>query len=309
MADNPNTVDAVEAGEDILLPDGWSGEEGADIFDPATWGDGSAADALQDTEAGEAGEAAVGSEDQTRTTEEDSEQATAGEDAEDPTTVPMQTPGKLRFKANIDHSERDIELDPSELPAIYQKAQALDRYQNKFSEAEKEFKSWDALARGLNYENRQAMMQGAMDGAIQSYMDEHPGVPEDMARDFITRKFNLEAPERVSAQTADAPQSTRDFKSEVAALFSAYPQARSMPLPDEVTSDALENNKPLVQAYADYQAKAASAKAKNAERENKILKQNQASAAKAPVSKVTGGGKTDTSPEDPFITGFNSDEW
>ena len=305
---NPDTVGTAEDFE-TLLPEGWSGAEGADIFDPSTWGDGGSADA-QDADGADGEEiTAEGTDDQTRTTEEDTEPQTDSDaDNGDPTTVEDQPSGKLRFKASIDHSEQDVELDPSELPSIYQKARALDRYQNRVNEHEAELNAWDSVAKSLGYESRKDMMNGAVDNAVQSYIDEHPGVPEDMARDYISRKFNLSRTESAPAEAKDGTVD-RDFKKEVADLFRAYPTAHERPVPNEVTNDALVNSKPLVQAYAEYMARTSSAKAKNAERENKILKQNQAAAAKAPVSKVTGGGKTDSKPDDDFLTGFNSDTW
>lgn len=41
---------------------------------------------------------------------------------------------KLRFTARVDHEDREVELDESELPALYQKAQATDRAQRRLRE-------------------------------------------------------------------------------------------------------------------------------------------------------------------------------
>lgn len=303
----PDTVGTAEDFE-TMLPEGWSGADGADIFDPSTWGTAEdSADAQDNGDAAGEEVAAEGNDDQTRTTEEDTEPQTDSEaDDENPTTVEEQPSNKLRFKASIDHAEEDVELDPDELPSIYQKARALDRYQARVNELEKELKSWDSVAKSLEYADRKAMMTGAIDNAVQSYIEAHPGVPEDMARDYISRKFNLSHQESAPAE-ANEGTPDRDFKKEVADLFRAYPSAHERPIPNEVTNDALVNGKPLAQAYAEYMARTSSAKAKTAERENKILKQNQAAAAKAPVSKVTGGGQTDSKPDDDFLRGFNSD--
>ena len=40
-------------------------------------------------------------------------------------------------------------------------------------------------------------------------------------------------------------------------------------------------------------------------KENRILRQNAATAARAPVRGVTRGGPTDAQPEDAFLRGFN----
>lgn len=218
---------------------------------------------------------------------------------------------------SIDHQDRDIEIDPSELPDLYERASAVDRYKRRLSDMENErhtlddeLAEWDAIASHLQYEDRSALRKGVIENTIKNYIAEHPGVPEEMARDYVTRQFNGKKSEAQAAKKAAPEQApARDFKKEVTELYTAYPQARGHELPDEVTNDVLKNGKPLVQAYAEYAAKKAEAEAESTKRENKILKQNQASAAKAPVSKVSGGGKTDTSSEDDFLRGFNADSW
>lgn len=309
MSEFENTVETAEEELDAILPEGWSGDDDADIFDPSTWGGtDTAADAQQDEDAAEEGNSAEDEDSQTRTTEEDDPtQTEPSAEIDDPTTVIVDDENnKFRFRANVDHTEREVELDPAELPTIYQKSLALDRYQARVKELESELARWDQLAAGLKYENRTALHDGLFEGAVQDFIAEHPSVPEEMARDYITRQFGSSpAPAKPEAQSDTT--GGRDFKQEVADLFSAYPNARTERIPEEVTDDALRMNKPLVQAYADWKARTASAKATRAERENKILKQNQAAAARAPVSKVTGGGKTDTRPVDDFLRGFEDD--
>lgn len=56
---------------------------------------------------------------------------------------------------------------------------------------------------------------------------------------------------------------------------------------------------PLTIAYERY-------KAKQVETQNKILKQNQSAAAKAPVASTTKNGPAATKPKDPFEEGFDS---
>lgn len=310
MSEKENTVETTEEEMDAILPDGWNDVEGADIFDPSTWGgDDTAADAQEDDEATDEGNPEEETEDQTRTTEEETgSQTEPSYEIDDPTTVVIdEENNKLVFQANIDHVPQNIALDPADLPAIYQKSLVLDRYQKRATDAEAELARWDKLAAGLKYENRAALLEGLFEGAVQDFIAEHPSVPEEMARDYISRQFDV-APAPAKAEEQETPTSgDRDFKQEVAELFRAYPNARTERIPDEVTNDALSMNKPLVQAYADWKARTASAKATRAERENKILKHNQAAAARAPVSKVTGGGKTDTRPVDDFLRGFEDD--
>ena len=101
----------------------------------------------------------------------------------------------------------------------------------------------------------------------------------------------------------------RDFKSEVAELLSAKPELRGQKLPDAVVQAAVTGNKRLINAYMDWQDAQRTAELEALRKENNTLKQNAASAAKAPVRGVTQGGKTDMTPDDPFIRGFDSDDW
>ena len=311
MSEFEKTVETMEDGDGELLPEGWSGGDDANIFDPSTWGGtDTAADAQEDEETPEEGTSTEDEDSPNRTTEEDTESQTEpSDDLDDPTTVIVDDENnKLKFRVSIDHVPQDIELDPADLPTVYQKSLVLDRYQKRVSELEAELSRWDSLATGLKYENRTALQDGLLEGAVQDFIAEHPSVPEEMARDYVTRQFAV-TPAAPAKQQAEEPSNNgdRDFRQEVADLFRAYPAARTEQIPDEVTNDSLATGKPLVQAYADWKARTASAKASRAERENKILKQNQAAAARAPVSKVTGGGKTDTRPVDDFLRGFEDD--
>ena len=309
MSELENTVVTAEDEDEAWLPAGWT--EGDDIFNPSDWkSNNTAADAQQEEGDQDESTPAEDAEAPDRTTDADSESQTEpSDDLDDPTTVIVDDERNLlRFKATIDHVAQDVELDPADLPAVYQKSLVLDRYQARVKELEDELSKWDKLATGLKYKDRTELHEGLFEGAVQDYLAEHPSVPEDLARDYISRQFD-----HVAAPTPKEPEQQtdggRDFKQEVADLFRTYPNARIDGVPEEVSTAALAENKPLVQAYAEWRAKTASAKATRTERENKILKQNQAAAARAPVKKVTGGGKTDTSPTDAFLQGFNDDSW
>lgn len=309
---------------EAIMPVGWT--DGSDIFDPKTWGSDATADAQGDsTEAfGENGAEdleslfrAIG-----QAKEEEEETATDESTEEVPATDEPEVPApsnKLRFQAKVDHEARDVELNPEDLPSIYEQSQALPRYKERLRAAEAELAEWDSVAKQLKYDDRKAFRTGVIENAVQNYLEEHPNVPEDMARDYLMGRFNAavkqESPavdqptEPEPAQVTAPPAPARDFKSEVAELFSRFPEARNAALPDEVTVAAVTQNKPLIQAYSEYAARKATADANAVRQENKILKQNQASAAKAPVSGVSRGGGTDNRPEDPFLKGFNEDTW
>lgn len=308
MSENNHPISTSEDEFDAILPEGWTGNEDANFFDPSTWGDpDTETDVFEDEETDGEGYSEEGDDAEDPTTDDGAEPMN-GSDEEDgsPTTGDYTSEGKLRFEATVDHRTETVELDPADLPTIYQKAQVFDRYQQRVNDLEAETKAWDRVAAGLQFESREALLKGLIENSVQDYISEHPSVPEEMARDFVMRKFEG-AEIRSTAKEQEQQPGQRDFKAEVAELFRTHPEARSERIPDEVTNDAISMNKPLVQAYADWKARTASAKATRAERENKILKQNQAAAARAPVTKTTGGGKTDTKPVDDFLRGFNDD--
>lgn len=304
---------------EALLPEGW--KDGDDFFDPASWGANDTADAQGNDGAPGDSTREPSFDELFRTlgqSNEAQEESTEPETEAGDTTPAAATDGKLRFKATFDHSPIDVELDPTDLPTIWQKAQALDRAQSRAKGFEDELAAWDGVAKHLGYDSREALRSGVIENSIQEYMNENPGVPEDMARDWITRKFG-DSP-TAAKQTASATDNTpasegepantgRNFQNEVNELFTTFPEARRESIPDEVVMAAVGMNKPLVQAYSEYKAEKAEAAARAAREENKILKQNQASAARAPVSPVTRGGKTDTKPSDPFLAGFYADEY
>lgn len=92
--------------EDLLLPEGWTEDE--DLF------------------AGSADDGEGGSEALPPREDAPEEAPATGEPTDD---VP-----KLRFTARVDHEDRQIELDQSELPAIWQKAQVTERAQRRLRE-------------------------------------------------------------------------------------------------------------------------------------------------------------------------------
>ena len=95
----------------------------------------------------------------------------------------------------------------------------------------------------------------------------------------------------------------RDYGSEVQALYEARPELRGEPLPDEVLQACVQGQK-LTDAYSQF-AKARHAESKQLRTENRVLRENAKSAAKAPVRGISRGGSVSSKPEDPFLRGFN----
>ncbi len=120
-----------------------------------------------------------------------------------------------------------------------------------------------------------------------------------------------EAPEAAPVAEAQEPEAeepaqqpaARDYAREVRALYAARPELRGQDLPPEVTR-ACVSGQSLVEAYNDF-ARRQCQDANTLWKENRILRQNAATTARAPVRSVTRGGSTEAQPEDAFLRGFN----
>ena len=324
MNDNENIIiDPMEEENDAILPDGWA--EGDDLFSDDEWtgddqADESAEEPAQESEVGETSE----DEDPAPTTEQDTDSDDSGEAQEEAPTTEQETDtkpnSKLKFRARVDHEDHDVELDESELPTVYQKAQNHDRAQAKLAKVSPMLDKAERLSRSLGYENLEAMLASAEENYLSAEVKRlvGEGVHEEVAKDMVARKMAASAaaapaaekPEdkaQESAPTSDP--SARDFKAEIQELYRVNPKWQGKQLPDEVAKACALGNKRLVDAVAEYEARQSKAEAVKLRKENQILKQNAASAAKAPVKGVTGGGATDTKAMDPFEEGFDSDDW
>ena len=318
MNEQDNSTIALEE-DDVLLPDGY--EEGDDIFDQSTWtGDGQADEPGETGPDQESGEGAESSADEAPTTEPQEEQGVPAESAEEaPTTEPAEgdEAKKLKFKARVDRTDLDVEVDESELPTLYQKAQVVDRVQAKLAKLTPQVEKAERLAKSMGFETMDEMLAAAegnyRDAEVARLVSE--GVHEEVAKDMVTRRMGAAASAKADVPPAAAPQSetqaaapeTRDFKAEVRALLEARPDLVGKEIPSEVVSDCVKNRKPLLAAYARYEREQARAENERLSKRIKVLEQNAATAARSPVKGVTGGGPTDTKPKDPFLEGFDSD--
>lgn len=293
--------------EDVLLPDGW--QEGDDIFTENEWTGETQADAPEEEPVQEDEETAGGTE-PAPTTEQETGDGIEGE-GEAPTTETESETRKLKFTARVDREDLDVEMDESELPTLYQKAQVTDRLQGKLSRLNPMVERAEQLARTLGYENWEAMLNQAEDHFRNTEVARltGEGVHEEVAKDIVNRRI---ADKQAVQETAQETP-TRDFKAEVGELLSAKPHLQGKPLPESVVQASIKGKR-LIDAYADYEAAQQKAEAdkQKAEadklrKENAILKQNAASAARAPVSGTKGGGPTNAKGEDDFMRGFNSD--
>jgi len=317
MENENDQVQSTTTQEDAILPDGWDGS--TDFF---AW-------AAEGQTADESLEAAFNTEESG--TEESEEAPTTGDEAEEnveseaateetPTTEeqPEPQPAKIRFDANINHKVQSVEIDQSQLPEIYQKAYAADKYRNKLNAKNKTMDHAEVVSRILGYDSVEAMLDAAEksyeDTEIQRLTNEkvHP----DIAKDTVSRKIreirdNVEKnrkpaqPEQTEEATPQTNPATRDFTPEVLELLEVYPEMKNQRLPDEVV-EAAHRGERVLAAYTKYVKKQAKADTDRLQKENKVLKQNAEAAKRAPVRGVAKGGATDVGPDDPFMRGFNS---
>lgn len=313
MSENTNTIPTASEEFETFLPEGWA--EGDNIFDVDSWTGGG--DQADESDAGdeqeEVTEAEEGTEDETLTTGGDEAAEESGEDGDNAPTTEQETERpKLKFSAKIDHKVQDVELDETELPTIYQKAQNADRTKAKLDKAQPLIDKGNKLAKILGYDSMDAMLDAAeksyRDGEIERLKGE--GVHPDVAAELVESRTKRAIESVPAEETVDETSSTgRDFQGEVADLLQAHPELRGTQLPASVVNACVAEGKPLVRAYEEYARKQAEAENKAVKAENKRLKQNADAARRAPVRGVSKGGKTNTDPDDPFLTGFNSDRW
>lgn len=248
---------------------------------------------------------------------DEAEDEATGETA--PATEPetQETPvNKLRFKYKYDREERDAELDEADLPDIYERALATDRYKERLGQASHTIDVADKLAAAMGYGSRDEMLKAAAENYRQSILDDllASGTPQRIAEDYVNRQmgdlmngFAAEAVDAQPTEPAHVAPTERDYAKEAGDLLAIRPELRGHNLPDEVTREAVENGVPLVRAYLDYEAKQKSAETERLRKENQILKQNAEAASRAPVKGTSDGGATNQKESDPFLEGFNSD--
>lgn len=272
MYEDELTTIGIEEEDDNLLPDGW--EEGDDIFAESNEAD-EPSEETNDTED-------IGTEDalaMSKETEADGQSAAPETDdtSSGQTEKPVESV-KRPLKLKFNHQEIEVDINgmsDEELKDQLEKARAFDAMKDEQAKARYRQVYKDQVDAGMT------------DAAAKMVADHEVG-----------KSFPLED----KVQEKAAP---RDFEAEVRQLQALYPDFKEVP--DEVAY-AVANGTNLLTAYLAYREKQTSKAAASLKKENEVLKQNAASAAKAPVRGVTGGGATDK-PKSDFERGFDSDEW
>lgn len=293
---------AIPEEEDVMMPDGYG--TGDDFF--ADEWTGQDADAQPEPEQG----AEPGEPKEDAPTTEQPEEDHEAQEAEAET--PEDAPRRLRFKARVDREDMDVDIGEDEVPALYQLAKAGERWKAKNDTMRQQVEHYEQMAKGMGYATVDEMIQKTAEGykatKVQELMEQ--GTPQTIAEDYVDRMMQREAAKAPNPEPEEpTPEShERNIQAEAQELIVARPDLKTRQLPMEVV-EAWRNGDNLLNAYNRYEARQKEAENQKLKKENNILKQNAAAAAKAPVKGVTGGAPTDTEPEDPFLKGFDSDPW
>ena len=275
--------EAAEDG-DVLLPEGWTAD--TDIFDEAfSGGLALTADELSEPCLPESPDVAESPdrEDAFTTGQPPETGPETGDGAGSArTTGQEQAPSEtLRFSAVVDHEKRDVELDKSELPAVWQKAQVTDRVQNKLKQIGPDYRKARDTAEALGFASIDAMLQSLRGSRSAAPQEQDTG--------------------------RNGPRSTEEksFGEQLKELKRINPRLRQVP--DEVIAASAAGSMSLAEAYAAYKQRQDSVTALRLE--NQRLRHNAEAAAIAPVRGVSRGGAVNALPEDDFVRGFEADGW
>ena len=267
-------------------------------------------------------------------------------DAEAPTTEQQSAePGKLTFKAKIDHQEQDVSIEADELPTIYQKAQNMDRAVQRANKAQQDMEQYRSsieeiasMARGLGFDGTtpEEAIRAAMNDMTHSTREQrvealvNVGTAKEVAEFVVDQQMKpapaaepheteAEEQQQAEAETQEEPADGTDpgsntptpeqFNLELQNLLARRPELleSGKPFPEEVLK-AFMDGENLTVAYLDYESKQSAAERQELEKQNRIFRQNQESAKRAPVRGVSGSGGI-SSKEDPWLVGFDDPYW
>ena len=312
--------------DEALLPDGYA--EGDDFFEPDSWTGEAGAESASvtdqpETDTGSPEETPEDAAPATEQAPEDVSSDSGEEPAVPATDTQADAPStKRRVRYQFDHEDREEEIDDADLPNLLQMARSADRYKARLAGVQSIRDRVERTAHALKYDSAEAFLDAILDNAKSTEMEalRGQGVPDAIAEDYIGRKYadasSIQLAQPQTPQQQETPQG-RDYVSEAKELLNAYPDLVGKELPKEVYSAVQQPGVSLLQAYTEYKRKEAIAEAEKARndaerlrKENRILKNNADSADRAPVSGVSRGGRaSDKDSDDPFIKGFDSDDW
>ena len=293
MHEDELTTIHYETEDESFLPDGW--QDGDDFFaDPSTWS-GAAQQTGQSEETQseeESTEVDMETEEALTTGEtEETDGQSAEQETEETSGQTEETVKRSRIlKLKVNHEDQEVDIESmtdDELIAALQKSRAFDALKDEQAKARYREVYHEQVAEGMTPAAAKLVAANEVGGKNYPL--------EDAAE-----------PEKPSTPASNPVAPARNFVAEVEQLKALYPEFKEMP--DEVAK-AVSNGTNLLTAYLAYREKQTSKAAASLKKENEVLKQNAASAAKAPVKGVTGGGATNTKPQHRLLDGFDSDSW
>lgn len=299
MNEDVKTTYGVDEDEPIL-PSGWS--EGDDIFQSDTWtGDDGAVDGQADqTDSGDDGTEVETAEDSDPTTaEEDVENSPNDGEGTDDTqsgqTEPTQDASPKTYRLRVNHQDRDVTLSDDEVIARLQKSYAWDAMQEQRTKAKFKEIYQEQIDAGLTPAAARMVAQNECGG--QSFeIGEDGEIVEPAGSDTQVQ----------DSQNPDHSVGTKDLAAQIQQVKEIFGDFTEVP---EEVANAVARGADLFTAYTAYRLRESNKAAASLKKENEVLKQNAASAARAPVRGVTGGGATNQKKESDFLKGFNSEEW
>lgn len=223
-----------------------------------------------------------------------------------PTSVPQTV--KVRFN----HEDRELSMDEA---AVYaQKGMNYDRVESRSREQEAKLSRYEEMAKLFGFESTDAMMEQAEQNYVEVKIKDliGQGNSEAIARFLVNQEMEKSKAQRAAESPIKQSKPSalpEEEKAQLREFNQAFPDVTK--IPDEVFRMHSEGVR-LKTAYEIYQSRAAleeaNKKAQIAQNELSILRQNQAAAARGPVT-GTIGKTTPETPEadDPFLRGFNLD--
>jgi hypothetical protein len=294
MENQQDVFDAILGDDEDFLPDGWDGEtdiitDKGELNDAAFALDGEQTESAAPEENDDGGEsdadALTTGEEESDEPDQSADEETAEPAADEPVEPEVKPSRKLKLKVNHKDEEVDIDaMSDDELTVWLQKGRAFDAMKDAENKRKYRTVYQEQLDAGMTEAVAHIAAQAAADGKSYSLTDEE------------------ETPEESAPAPTHTTEQQRDFVAEVAQLRALYPDFKEVP--DEVAR-AVAKGVPLLSAYLAYRDKQSTQTAAALKRENAVLKQNAAAAAKAPVKGVTGGGDAKPPKVDPFIQGFD----
>ncbi len=297
MHEDELMIPVPEEEDAAFLPDGW--QEGDDFFaDPSTWSGASQKTGQSiETQTEEASTEDGMETEEVPTTDQTEETAdqSAEQEAEEQSGQTEEPVKRSRIlKLTVNHGDPfDFDVDNAsdeELIPLLQKGYAFDALK-----AERE-KVKDEQAKARYREVYHSQITDGMTPEVAQMAAARAVGGKDYPLEDTAEPEKPSTP--VAAPYTPAEDPVAKTRREVDKLKELYPDFKEMP--DEVAL-AYSKGVDLLTAYLAYRAKQSSKAAASLKKENEVLKQNAASAAKAPVRGVTGGGATNTKPRNDFL--------